>query len=109
MPEFPPKAEFRKWLRSLSPNEVVAEQWTCWSCPVAAWLKKTDRADCPEIHPGMWRPDLHAVTVDLPKWGVGFVKRIDDLGRANRKPGTNPFGPVTAADCLAVLRRTPKE
>lgn len=116
-PQFPPKAEFRKWLRSLPPEEVVAERWDARSCPIANWLLKSKLAPNPYVRPdeiaeeSAWRPDYGPVE-PLPIWANCFARSIDNLGRERRLSMASygyGYGPVTASDCLAVLRRTPRE
>lgn len=107
LPQFPPKSEFRKWLRSLPPDEVVAESWNCCSCPLAVWLARTGIAESPYISPGSdggrWAPKAlqraECLTI-MPDWANNFGSSIDMLGGYYR--------PVTAADCLRVLARTPR-
>jgi len=113
-PEFPPKAEFRKWLRSLPADEVVAQSWGGSTCPLAVWLFKTGFAEHPYISPGSdggrWSPSLinaaNSLSV-MPRWANAFGRKVDRLGIAKKE--RQWVGPVTAADCLRVLARTPKE
>jgi len=110
MPEFPPKSEFRKWLLSLPPDEVVADNWTCHDCPLAMWLHKTGVINEPYICPGasgvgsdeptgLW--GAGAGDFPLPAWANAFGVAADNFGvdRCLR---------VTASNCLAILRRAPQ-
>lgn len=108
-PEFPPKSAFRKWLRSLPADEVVADKnWDCCTCPLAVWLTATRAAtwayvDPSERGPGVWEVD-NIPRSPLPAWANAFGSGIDRLGQKIDAPAR----PVTAADCLRVLARTPR-
>lgn len=111
MTEFPPKAEFRKWLRGLPPEEVVADDWSCSSCPLSRWLEASG-IPSPLVDPalnggGKWR-DAFGEERALPYWANQFGLWIDDLGNEQADDDIS-LGPVTAADCLRVLARTPRE
>lgn len=109
-PEFPPKSEFRKWLRSLEPTARVAEDWSCQDCPLSMWLMGSGITEEPFIRPedatlqSAWRFGTGPLA-SLPGWANEFAKKIDLLGA---RKSTDGYGPVTAADCLRVLARTPR-
>lgn len=106
-------APFRQWLETtFDPTDVIAEQWTACSCPLATWLQEAKIAGDPyvfptfENEPGLWR-DLDDIDEgtwpeprELPGWADQFALKIDRLGRERGEGG---FGPVTAADCLRIL------
>lgn len=104
-PEFPPKSQFHAWLRSLPADEVVAENWSCTTCPLAMWLGRTGIAEYPYISPGLKNDAVWTAGAStqprsltaLPGWANKFGNAIDRFRR-----------PVTASDCLCVLAGTPR-
>lgn len=111
--EFPPQEAFRDWLLSLPEDIVVADDWNCCNCPLAEWLLVTGVFEAPYIRPdktvaqSCWRPSgsNHDQNL-LPQWANKFGHGIDALGKSRSSKGYG-FGPVTAADCLNVLRSLP--
>lgn len=101
MTDFPSKDEFRAWLESLPPDQVVAEGWGCHDCPMARWLRATTKFPAPYIRPdetpdkSAWRPDrmMGANLQPLPAWANTFGNIVDGYRLLA----------VTAADCLIVL------
>jgi hypothetical protein len=95
---FPSIEDFKKFLLGKAPDEVVAENWSCVSCPLSTFLKATGVAESPAVNGGgswstigMFAPLAH--TFPLPDWAREFVYWIDRV----------PDRRVTAEDCLEVM------
>jgi hypothetical protein len=105
MVDFPEPSEFRKWLKSRDPNEVIADNWSCYTCPLAVWLSAAGVGDAPYIRPSMpinlscWRPSDEGVNAELPAWANQFAVAVDSLKTLDN----GRFGPVTATFALALL------
>jgi hypothetical protein len=97
---FPTEAEFRAWLQAMPPERVVAENWGCYDCPIALFLRERG-APRPYVSPsrvransGRWLPgDLTIGLAPMPEWANDFARLIDGSGPSK----------ITAADCLRVL------
>jgi hypothetical protein len=98
-PTFDPAA-FRAWLSSFPPDAVVASDWFSCSCPLAIWLREECGVFNPEVTPlgaPVWLEcdEEHK----LPRWAARFARRVDETKQGD----DGRFGPITAAECLAVL------
>lgn len=93
--EFPPKEEFKAWLKARDPDTIIAQEWSFCDCPLALWLYSKwgfDRRVDIDPGNGVWS-DFQGDTHELPKWAAEFGRRIDDHWEL----------PVLAGFCLQVL------
>lgn len=102
---FPTAAEFRAWLEAKPADEVIAERWDIFDCPLCKCL--SDRgAGKPAMRYSGWQPvserpgDVRGIK-KAPDWAYYFMALIDTA--------TDDNDAIPAADCLAVLRRAAPE
>ena len=101
---FPKKTTFEKWLSSLGPSFVVADNWGPEDCPLAKFLG--DKYDVTNIYvcesSVHYDQDGERKKAELPEWAYDFIRSIDKL---NTKIPSNDykFPPVTAAYCRLIL------
>ena len=94
------RAQFKKWLESKKPGEVVGERGLPYSCPVANYL----RVKGGYIHPAVssmnirWGDEMHREGADSPRWASLFVRAVD-----GGLP--TPTGNITARRALKVLEK----
>lgn len=105
MKRFPTRRQFRQWLMAKPKDEIIAEDWSCYTCPLAKFIVDIGIGDNPLISPWetLFRFREHDVARRMPRWACDFGYEIDKLGISlvweNR--------PVSAQDCLKVLARVP--
>jgi hypothetical protein len=95
-------AAFRRWLKTLPPNETVGKRQRHFTCPIARYLAET----CGEryrVDEEEYKPAYHGRLRRLPLWVREFVWAIDEPG------SHDTHGPVLAYECLAVLREVQAE
>ena len=107
---FPSRTAFRAWLAAKPPEEVIAQEWVCYDCPLASWLR--DKGfKAPYVSPdypndSAWRPDGKEDPKSLPTWANKFASTLDEQKCV---AGPQRFAPVTAAECLAILDAIPED
>ena len=94
--------DFRAWLEGQPPDAIVGttNHWT--SCPLANW-RKTFGEECAVGCDTTTRTDLPQ-EFELPEWAHLFVHGLDDRHVAEDDEFTYLQEPVTAGECLQVLK-----
>jgi hypothetical protein len=109
---FPPRNEFREWLENMDPDFPIAEGWSCYTCPLATWMRDTGFAEHAYIRPddntasSAWRAGERP-TAPLPAWANAFGRQVDKLGIERAEKASDSYGSVTADDCLSILESIP--
>lgn len=97
MTNFPTASEFRAWLETQPPRQVIAQNWGMSDCPLAKCVR--ERVPVADIASGAWWVGDRWQA--LPKYASQFVDQLenhDHLGRS-----------ITVRGCLAILRRVAPE
>ena len=112
---FPRRSTFEKWLESKDFGEVISEDWTCYTCPLAVFLADKYNLESPFVSPtisskkgqggdSVWRCGNggEIKLIKLPKWAEDFAHSVDKAN-PSLKVGFK-FPPITAGQCLKILR-----
>lgn len=75
--------EFRKWLLSLPPDDIVGEASRCYACPIAKYLLAKTGALAASVSRVSYllefAEDEFSTSQVLPKWASKFIDQVDDL------------------------------
>lgn len=82
---FKDETEFRGWLRSKHPGEVVGKTILPMSCPIAQWINEVALKDRESIVVGLYDFDISGggdifywnLYFNMPEWAFRVIKNVD--------------------------------
>lgn len=114
MKTFPNKNTFRKWLLSKDFSSIIAEDWSCYSCPLANFIKDKYKYESVYISPNIgegtnsvWRYSIIfgedcSGLIKMPIWAEKFAHEVDKANPISK--GLSYMYPaITAGHCLKIL------